>query len=438
MLKLNHLLIPRRLAPPAIWGRLPTHADFVRSGMLHGESEGWSSWIAQQGHGEAAGLEFARSDRADAGADTDVVERIDPICFILPPGTLAFAPRQFVIGAMVPSGDRAGRRHPLLVYQRTSRRWLSAHLVSTDSPVMRWLMWLSRAIAGHVAADDQRGLGLPALIQAVQALWMLHAPHMRSGLDRRTVPEGAPIAPSCVPALHDWPQRLFRSDAKPIFWQQPVDGSVLHWAAHPQVLWQAPPPPPDPIATESSPLRDARADPFGPLGLSRVPARHATDPMALLAGGAPRDAVARRPDAGQPSGWFDGLHAEFVRAVQDATSLAGQADWQAPTPARGETPPSLDELQGLAARFSRVRDILMPRGDVTAWIDGIDGSGSGDAVDFLAPAPPADVLRLFAPDWAKSGRTELPTLTLREHHVLSPHSPMSIARHPLPAEDPSA
>ena len=37
---LQRLIASRLITPPAIWGKLCGHADFVRSGMRHGESEG--------------------------------------------------------------------------------------------------------------------------------------------------------------------------------------------------------------------------------------------------------------------------------------------------------------------------------------------------------------------------------------------------------------
>ncbi|CAN5703253.1 hypothetical protein BH10PSE18_BH10PSE18_47730 [soil metagenome] len=420
---LQRILASRRLAPPAIWGRLPAHADFVRSGMRHGESEGWSRWLAQQ-------------DLVAPGADA---RANPPTAFVLPPGTLSFAPRQFVIGVIVPSSDKAGRRHPLLVYQRASRAWLQARLGAMDSPAMAWLTWLVRAVMRHVPIDGSGGDGLPALVQTVDALWALHALRMEGWQGSRAVSGTAmhELAQQCVSLLGadadpgmasdlsvaacgnpaqpwgDWPKHVFDSRAKPAFWQQDVHGNLLGSATRLHVLWR-----PQADWHDLSPLADiglvsargAEADPIKVLGLPRMSARNAAD----LAGGV-------------SEAWFDGLHAEFVRTLCDAPSLTAHADWQAQTVDEGDAPPSLEDLTHLAARFARVRDILIPRDDVTRLIDEFETPG---AADFLAAVPMPEVLRLFAPELARARHAELPMLTRREHHALSPDSHMSVTRQP--------
>lgn len=505
----------QRIASPAIWGRLPAHADFVRSGVRHGESDGWAHWIAAQG--------LSAVDASDRRSEV-------PAAFVLPPGTLAFAPRHFVIGVIAPSGDRAGRRHPLLVYQRVPREWLQAQLATTDSGVPSWLFWLARAVARHAAWNAVGGL--PVLAQAVQALWALHAPRpsrpWRRGADAdgaspaardaqsdallcELIGPDAPDDPAVllpgVPRLHwaDWPNRLFRERAKSAFWQQNVQGRFTNAATGPAAIWEvlAPWPSPEvggaetvaqPTASEPAlgpvpvpvpapaeavgfDLRDlARPlgatapaasdgrddDPFGSLGLPRMPAQRGAEGLAALLGGpasvgrtasAPASSslssIVALPDASgsgapgslsgddQPSDgtaqWFDALHAEFLRVMRDPMQLNGAANWQG-QPAVDAEVSTVGEAPSEEAGFRS----LIPGVTKNAQepIDLLIAGLGGEPVR-LGLAPPVDILRLFAPANLQDVRAALPSLTRREHHALSPDSHMPTVRRTSEPKDPS-
>lgn len=235
---LQRLIASRLITPPAIWGKLPGHADFVRSRMRHGESEGWQPWLAQQG----------RLDSAGTGAAL-------PAAFVLPPGTLDFARHRFVIGVITPSMDKVGRQHPLLVYHLAHPRWIKAHFDKQALQSHDWLFWLARAVARHTGTQDTSDV--QALERTVQRLWRLHAPDMRQLWGRAATPVESPEkrrhlvqglldqltgpAPSDDPAAQlrgvrffpwaDWPQRLYRARGEGTFWQQDAAGGYVNVAA---------------------------------------------------------------------------------------------------------------------------------------------------------------------------------------------------------------
>ena len=247
---LQRLIASRLITPPAIWGKLPGHADFVRSGMRHGESEGWQPWLAQQGRLDAAG----RSTPAGTAL---------PAAFVLPPGTLGFARRRFVVGVITPSMDKVGRQHALLVYQLAHPRWIRRHFDPQALQPHDWLFWLARAVARHTG--PQGIADIKALERTVLALWRLHAPSVgqlwgRTGgavkLDSAEARGQAAqdlldrlggFEPADDPAaqLHgvrffpwaDWPQRLFKARGEGTFWQQDAAGGYVNAAARLPMLW---------------------------------------------------------------------------------------------------------------------------------------------------------------------------------------------------------
>lgn len=240
---LEALISHRLISPPAIWGKLPGHADFVRSGVRHGESEGWQSWLAEH---------------AAMGVDTAVAL---PTAFVLPPGSLAFARRHFVVGVVAPSKDRTGRRHPVLIYQRAHPRWVRRHFDAQANHPRDWLFWLARAVGRHAAV---RAPGeLRTLEWSAHALWQLHGPDWRE-LGRMRPGEAAPEAknaPSlavldrCIGAAPadastlkfvgvrhlpwaDWPARLHVARAKAAFWQQDAGGGFVNASTRLADLWR--------------------------------------------------------------------------------------------------------------------------------------------------------------------------------------------------------
>lgn len=250
---LSALIASGLVTPPAIWGKLPGHADFVRSGMRHGESEGWRPWLAPL-------------EAADLGGKSPSI----PVAFVLPPGELAFAPRRFVLGVITPSSDRTGRRHPLLVYHLAHPRWLGGHFASHAQQPRDWLFWLARAVARHVSPPGVPDVQM--LERTVWGLWRLHAPGWsdlrrrwglgpgRDSLQRVHAPPsqdrvhalleklaGPALAADPARMLHgvrhlpwaDWPRRLRQRRPESAFWQQDAAGGFVNAAERLQLLWSS-------------------------------------------------------------------------------------------------------------------------------------------------------------------------------------------------------
>lgn len=232
------------VTPPAIWGKLPGHADFVRSGVRHGEPDAWMPWLAQQCR--------------HAGADATARAMAIPVAFVLPPGTLAFARRRFVLGVIVPSVDKVGRHHPLLVYQLAHPRWTQAHFGAQVQEPLDWLFWLARAVARHACA--QGAADLRVLERTVRALWRAqqsqdgraglkdesNRAHRRRQMQALLERGAGPALPDDPAAAlqgvrflpwADWPNRLQGARAEMAFWQQDAQGRFVGAANRLQKLW---------------------------------------------------------------------------------------------------------------------------------------------------------------------------------------------------------
>jgi type VI secretion system protein ImpM len=247
---LERLIATPLVTAPAIWGKLPAHADFVRSGMRHAESEDWCTWLAGQG------------PVVQVGGPALATAAL-PTSFVLPPGTLPFARRHFVVGVISPSIDRMGRRHVLLVYQLAHPRWLSRHFTLQASEPRDWLFWLGRAVARHAGMPEVADVW--ALARAIDELWQLHAPAVAGFGTLRRELDALQATPARMhallerllgvpqmddPALRmsgvrylpwtDWPQCLKSARAGAVsgaFWQQDAVGGFVNAARRLDALW---------------------------------------------------------------------------------------------------------------------------------------------------------------------------------------------------------
>jgi type VI secretion system ImpM family protein len=224
---LAHLLqglVSRRLAAPlAIWGKVPSHTDFVSINTLMQDAQAWQAWVSHQWNPPSAIRPKERKAREEQGwmhltpppesrADLSQI----PVAFMLPAPGLAGS-QQYWRGVITTSRDRIGRPHPLIVYQRTSARWLQRRPTQrSETPSVDWqyttpgvlshdlLYWTARVMARWQAHHDS----LHSLSQAVASLDRLHAPGLRQLLGDGP----APIAPA---QLHDLVQGLGRDDELP-------------------------------------------------------------------------------------------------------------------------------------------------------------------------------------------------------------------------------
>ncbi|MFG6447430.1 hypothetical protein ACG0Z6_04130 [Roseateles sp. BYS180W] len=169
---LQHLTAQRLASPLAVWGKLPTHVDYVGLNASVAHAQAWQGWVARQWRSPA----LRRSEappraRAHAGAgwmhlDPEPQQQQDmtlaPVAFVLPALHAAPAQQLWWRGVMVTSSDRIGRPHPLIVYQQVSQRWLrrSVQDAGTEAALSAPLFALTRVLARWQAHhDDLASLG---------------------------------------------------------------------------------------------------------------------------------------------------------------------------------------------------------------------------------------------------------------------------------------
>lgn len=214
---------------PAIWGKLPVFGDFVRARVTVEQIEDWQHW-------------FERFPISAQGAPKLQAHAL-PWSFVLSPGCLPFSGGRYVVGVMADSCDKVGRRHPFVIYQLVSRRWLIGSL-NTPRNV---LFWLARLLACHapsaVRMPDNRG-GAQSLETGLAQLWKRCQPALfqRLGLARAAPPDlesvgtlitaGGTQGPALElqgvvsPPWAAWPYCLGRTQGA-WFWQQDTQGRYV-------------------------------------------------------------------------------------------------------------------------------------------------------------------------------------------------------------------
>ncbi len=258
---------------PHIWGKLPSHGDYLRYRVLPDQAQGWKTWIDKVWH--LRPLQQVRSgvsspthkqaqakagwmqlDAPHAHPDLGVV----PVAFVLPPGALSFSPKQYVQGVMIPSEDKIGRASPFIVYQQVSRIWLARTWARNNTenlvaaPGQNLLYWWARIAARmHGTQSD-----FAHCCQAVDAVWQLHAPSW---------PQLMGAAPTILPSdqvqhalgpyrlrdeadcawglqgvqqlpWHNWPDRICAAASpQAAFWQQDMHGAYVNAADNLLDLW---------------------------------------------------------------------------------------------------------------------------------------------------------------------------------------------------------
>lgn len=270
---LSRSLSQRWLAQsPHIWGKLPSHGDYLRYRVSPAQAQGWKTWVDQIWHLRPArqGLPGKASPtpqqvqspfgwmqlEAPRGqVDLSVV----PVAFVLPPGTLAFSPKQHVQGVMIPSEDKIGRACPFIVYQQVSRSWLArswardgAH--GCDTPGQHLLYWWARVAARMHGTESD----FAQCCQAVDAVWQRHAPgwaqlmgaspaavaqdQIEHALGPYRLRDEADVAWGLkgVQQLpwRNWPERAWSAPVpQSAYWQQDMRGAYVNAADNLLDLW---------------------------------------------------------------------------------------------------------------------------------------------------------------------------------------------------------
>ncbi|WP_077038077.1 type VI secretion system-associated protein TagF [Pelomonas sp. KK5] len=169
--ELEQRLVRWRLAGPlALWGKLPGQADYVSRRASPSDVALLQRWVAEQWQPPTRPQPRTRqrgwlalNHDADRAPDLSMT----PVLFVMGAG-----PGRHLRGAVVPSQDRIGRPHPLVLFQPATRRWLQRRLPAACGSPDELLYWLARVLARWQAHSES----IEALDRAVQALDRLQQP----------------------------------------------------------------------------------------------------------------------------------------------------------------------------------------------------------------------------------------------------------------------
>jgi type VI secretion system protein ImpM len=257
----------RWLATPlSIWGKLPSHGDFLRHRASAAQARDWQDWVGRI-WSQRPDTRFTSRPRSNMRGEpawvsleprraaTDLAEV--PVAFVLQPGAMPFSPKHCVQGVMVASKDQVGRPCPLIIFQQITPAWLRRSWTGpTPQRQHDLLYWLAR-IAARTHASDK---SWDELTRTVDAVWQVHAPNWKHLM-------GAPIpAPSSLQldtllrkycdhdtsdtarGLHgvhrmpwvNWPVQIVRFE-NPVhaFWQQDIRGGYVNAGESLPALWGA-------------------------------------------------------------------------------------------------------------------------------------------------------------------------------------------------------
>ncbi|MBT0571846.1 type VI secretion system-associated protein TagF [Curvibacter sp. CHRR-16] len=238
----QHLIHTLLASPLSVWGKLPSHGDFLRHNVSPEEAHDWQEWA----------MRAWRNPTDTTGALGGV-----PVAWVMQPGTLPFAKQHFVVGIALQSEDSMGRECPLLIYQKLSPKWLASLLVNNAlGHGQDMLYWLARLVARtHAANADWQNL-----VQAVDVLGSLYAPSWKNlffigpravdpakaqaVLQQYCPSDNLDAARSLHGVTHlpwrNWPERLLRVQS-PVsaYWQQDIHGGYVNAAQDLASLWRS-------------------------------------------------------------------------------------------------------------------------------------------------------------------------------------------------------
>lgn len=259
-----HEHISRRwlASPLAVWGKLPSHRDFLRHNTTAAQAQDWQDWVTRVWSQRPAARRatVARNPPAWVALEprkTAVDLAAVPVAFVMQPGAMPFAPKHCVQGVVLSSHDEVGRPCPLIFFQQIApgclrRTWRERRAVRSQEDI---LYWLSRIAARTHAANR----GWDALVHTVDALWQLYEPDWQHLMG---TPLPAPTSLALDTLLrqfceHDtadaarglkgvqrmpwvnWPSQILRIE-QPMqaFWQQDMRGGYVNVSEHLPKLWE--------------------------------------------------------------------------------------------------------------------------------------------------------------------------------------------------------
>jgi len=471
------LLQRGQISAPALWGKLPSRGDFIRHNLKHNQGLALQAWISEQLHPtQQTASAVPLSTRISPGSlkkkkanvplwhelgrpvsqpeisdENDGVAAEAAICpvsghpgvpwsFVLPPGTLPFAPQEYVIGVWMASSDSVGRHYPLVMIQIASPCWVKRYFSKHSQQPCDWLFAVAREMAKTVYADETQadkptGHGqvkdtFHDLVTRIVDLWQQFRPGWKNIFWRLffSLPVSSlhTLADTPHPAdpvryldgvrylpWTDWPQKITAARAQPAFWQQDLNGRFV--AATLSLNVCTPPAPSVDIVglDKADPLHPQlrqSADPFDIVRTTNVPAtaRSQQDSPAL----SPTDAL------------FATMHIDYVQAIVDPTALhTQQLTLPSVRPNIGtdheviETP----EQPGIHTQNkTSLIDIAFGPLNINQVLEQL---GTEESDISLLQTHHDNILQLFATDITPTEqRNRPPELTRREHHTISPDS----------------
>ena len=254
---------PRWLAAPlAIWGKLPSHGDFLRHRTSSAQAQDWQDWVSRVWSQRAHAPQRTHANRRGEPGWVSLEPRQSltpltevPVAFVMPAGSMPGTPRHCVQGVLLASQDQIGRPCPLIIYQQVAPGWLRRSWADSQGDM---LYWLARIAARAHGADRS----WEDLTRAVDCLWQLHQPgwkqwlgaplaaptseQLGSVLRQYCEDEGADVARGLRGVQHmpwaNWPAQILRTDQPaPAFWQQDLRGGYVNASDNLPALWRAQP-----------------------------------------------------------------------------------------------------------------------------------------------------------------------------------------------------
>jgi type VI secretion system protein ImpM len=275
------------MSSPSVWGKFPTSSDFISFGIKSDHALSWTNWLSSHAPPVIQPKTKQSSSRALhtfpwTNLDTKfngIPSNEQAVCFMLQPNELFFARNKYVIGVILHSVDKTGRKHPFIVYSLANRRWLKLYWERDHHNAKDWQFWLCQLIQcafekslDLIDADlDVDALSKAnnqlqsQLLQSIQQLWHLHSPgwsqflyfsvkrpssqqcqdiidaflqmskissslspaQIDSSMDKQTqTPLNLLKGVQRMPWA-DWPYRMWRARSTNAFWQQDAQGRYI-------------------------------------------------------------------------------------------------------------------------------------------------------------------------------------------------------------------
>lgn len=229
------------ISSPALWGKLPSHGDFVRYNIPYNCDAEVKEWIQQ----EFTPIKEAHNPQNPAAMGHHGM----PWCFVLPPGHFSFAQEDYVIGVWLNSSDKLGRQYPLVMIQTASPQWVKLYFTGHMQIPCNWLFMAARIMAKAVYIDQPNNMvsaqdTLLALTKKMDTVWDLVKMHCKKRhFGKQISLSYAQVAPIIgkphpydfahhlhgvrhLPWIH-WPEHILSDVPRPVFWQQDLSGRFV-------------------------------------------------------------------------------------------------------------------------------------------------------------------------------------------------------------------